>query len=114
MLESIPYIDFYPDVLHCHDWQTALIPFLLKEQYQWHYLNTKTVFTIHNMKYQGLYGFDDLKGVLNLDYFPAAMEFYRKLNLMKGALYTSDLVTTVSPTYAEGSKIHTMVKALTA
>ena len=103
-LESIPYIDFYPDVLHCHDWQTSLIPFLLKEQYQWHYLNTKTVFTIHNMKYQGLYGFDDLKGVLNLDYFPAAMEFYRKLNLMKGALYTSDLITTVSPTYAEELK----------
>lgn len=100
VLECIPHIDFYPDILHCNDWQTALIPFLLKEQYQWHYLNTKTVFTIHNMKYQGHYGFNDLKGMLNLDYFPAAMEFYSGVNLMKGALYTSDLVTTVSPTYA--------------
>ncbi|MEG0075986.1 MAG: glycogen synthase GlgA [Eubacterium sp.] len=104
VLEAIPYLDFYPDVIHSHDWQTSLIPFLLKEQYQWHYLNTKSVFTIHNMKYQGLYGFADLQTVLNLDYFPVTMEFYHKLNLMKGALYTSDLVTTVSPTYAEELK----------
>ena len=50
VLEAIPYLDFYPDVIHSHDWQTALIPSLLKEQYAWHYTNTKTVFTIHNMK----------------------------------------------------------------
>ncbi|MEG2418616.1 MAG: glycogen synthase, partial [Eubacterium sp.] len=104
VLEAIPYIDFYPDILHCHDWQTALIPYLLKEQYQWHYLNTRSIFTIHNMKYQGLYGFDDLQHLLNFDYFPAAMEYYKKINLMKGALYTSDLVTTVSPSYAEEIK----------
>lgn len=104
VLEAIPYIGFYPDILHCHDWQTALIPFLLKEQYQWHYQNTRTVFTIHNMKFQGLYGFDDLKDILNLDYFPAPLEFYQKINLMKGALYTADLVTTVSPSYAEELK----------
>ena len=101
VLECIPYIDFYPDILHCNDWQTALIPFLLQEQYHWHYLSTKSIFTIHNMKYQGHYGFEDLKGMLNLDFFPAAMEFYSGINLMKGALYTSDLVTTVSPTYAQ-------------
>lgn len=104
VLEAIPYIDFYPDILHCHDWQTSLIPFLLKEQYQWHYLNTKSIFTIHNIKYQGLYGFDDIQTLLNLDYFPVAMEFYKKINLMKGALYTADLVTTVSPSYAEEIK----------
>lgn len=104
VLEAIPYIDFYPDVLHCHDWQTALVPYLLKEQYQWHYLNTKTVFTIHNIKYQGLYGFDDVKHILNLDYFPTPMEYYRKVNFMKGALYTSELVTTVSPSYAQELK----------
>lgn len=104
VLEAIPYIGFYPDILHCHDWQTALIPFLLKEQYQWHYQNMKTVFTIHNMKYQGLYGFDDLKFILNLDYFPTPLEFYKKVNLMKGALYCADYVTTVSPSYAEELK----------
>lgn len=104
VLEAIPYIDFYPDVIHAHDWQTALIPFFLKEQYAWHYTNTKSVFTIHNMKYQGLYGFDDVKTILNLDYFPAPMEFYNKVNFMKGAMYTADLVTTVSPSYAEEIK----------
>ncbi|MGI6109079.1 MAG: glycogen synthase GlgA [Eubacteriaceae bacterium] len=104
VLEAIPYLDFYPDVIHAHDWQTALIPFLLKEQYAWHYTNTKTVFTIHNIKYQGEYGFDDVKGILNLDYFPAQMEFYKNVNFMKGAMYTADLVTTVSPSYAEEIK----------
>jgi len=104
VLECIPYIDFYPDILHAHDWQTALIPYLLKEQYQWHYQNTKSVFTIHNMKYQGVYGFKDINGTLNLDYFPMAMEFFKDVNFMKGALYSADLVTTVSPTYAEEIK----------
>lgn len=104
VLEAIPYMGFYPDIIHCHDWQTALIPFLLKEQYQWHYLDTKSIFTIHNIKYQGLYGFDDLKDLLNFDYFPVAMEFYKRLNLMKGALYSADLITTVSPSYAEELK----------
>lgn len=104
VMEAIPYIDFYPDVIHCNDWQTALIPFFLKEQYAWHYTNTKSVFTIHNIKYQGHYGFDDVKTILNLDYFPAQMEFYDDVNFMKGAMYTADLVTTVSPSYAEEIK----------
>ena len=56
------------------------------------------------MKYQGEYGFDDVKGILNLDYFPAQMEFYKNVNFMKGAMYTADLVTTVSPSYAEEIK----------
>ncbi len=104
VLECIPYINFYPDILHCHDWQTALVPYLLKEQYAWHYQNVKTVFTIHNMKYQGVYSFSDVAGLLNFDYFPMTMEFYNNINFMKGALYTADLVTTVSPTYAEEIK----------
>lgn len=104
VLEFIPYIGFYPDILHCHDWQTSLIPYLLKEQYAWHYQNTKTVFTIHNLKYQGVYGFKDIAGSLNFDYFPMTMEFYKDCNMMKGALYTADLVTTVSPSYAEEIK----------
>lgn len=104
VLECIPYINFYPDILHCHDWQTALVPYLLKEQYAWHYQNVKTVFTIHNMKYQGVYSFSDIAGLLNFDYFPMTMEFYNDVNFMKGALYTADLVTTVSPTYAEEIK----------
>ncbi len=101
VLEAIPYIDFYPDILHAHDWQTALVPFLLKEQYSWHYTNTKAVFTIHNIRYQGLYGFEDVKTIMNLDYFPAQLEFYKKVNFMKAAMYSADLVTTVSPSYAQ-------------
>lgn len=104
VLECIPYIGFYPDILHCNDWQTALIPFLLKEQYAQHYLNTKTVFTIHNLRYQGQYGFDDLKPLLSLDDFPPSLEYYHRINLMKGALYSANLITTVSPTYAEEIK----------
>ncbi|MCH4072699.1 glycogen synthase GlgA [Pseudoramibacter sp.] len=104
VLEFIPYVDFYPDVLHCHDWQTALIPYLYKEQYSWHYQNMKTVFTIHNLKFQGVYGFKDIANLINFDYFPSTLEFYKDVNFMKGALYSSDLVTTVSPTYAEEIK----------
>lgn len=104
VIECIPKIDFYPDVLHAHDWQTALLPFFLKEQYAWHYTNTRSAFTIHNIRYQGHYGWDDVRHLLNLDYFPAQMEFYRDVNFMKAAMYTADLVTTVSPTYAEEIK----------
>ena len=104
VLEALPYMDFYPDVIHCHDWQTALIPFLLKEQYHKHYTHTKSIFTIHNMKYQGVYSYGDVAHLLKLDHFPESMEYYGNLNWMKGALYAADFVTTVSPSYGEEIK----------
>ena len=103
-LESIPTLDFLPDIIHCHDWQTAAIPYLLKHQYRAAYPKMKSVFTVHNMKYQGIYGFHDINTYLNLGFLPDDLEFHGSINLLKGALYAADLVTTVSPSYAQELK----------
>ncbi len=93
-----------PDVIHCHDWQTALIPAYLKLFYQnepfWK--NIKTVFTIHNLAYQGVFGKEKLYtlGLPEWIYAPNYMEFWGNLNLMKAGLIFSDILTTVSPQYA--------------
>jgi starch synthase len=105
-LEAIPRLDWTPEVLHCHDWHTALVPVFLKAHYAaWNelYSGIKTVFTIHNLKYQGVFGYGVLRDLLNLgdEHFHAnALEFYGAVNYMKGALNYSDSITTVSPTYA--------------
>ena len=104
VLDSIPSLDFEPDIIHCNDWQTAAIPYLLRHQYRPLFPNTKCVFTIHNIKYQGIYGFSDINQYLHLGFLPSDLEYYGKINLMKGALYSADLVTTVSPTYAQEIK----------
>lgn len=101
VLDSLPLLDFTPDIIHCHDWQTAAIPYLLKHQYRTAFPKTKVVFTIHNIKYQGIYNFDDISPYLHLGFLPSDLEYYGNINLMKGALYAADLVTTVSPTYAK-------------
>lgn len=104
VLDAIPYLDFTPDILHCHDWQTAAVPYLLTHQYHMIFPDMKSVFTVHNMKYQGVYDFDHINGYLHLGFLPSDLEFYGRINLLKGALYSADLVTTVSPTYAEELK----------
>ena len=106
VLEMLPYIDFYPDVLHCHDWQTGLIPVLLHEQYHSiaPYAAIQTVFTIHNLRFQGLFDWTRINSVLGLNegYFsPDNLEFYGLLSFMKGGLVFANRITTVSPTYAE-------------
>ena len=106
VIETPEHMDFCPDVLHCNDWQTALVPiYLLEERYRLHTLaNARSVFTIHNIEYQGRYGKDLTEDVFGLDesYIHAKMlEYYDDINLMKGAIYASDYVTTVSPTYAQ-------------
>ncbi len=103
-LEAIPTLDFLPDIIHCHDWQTAAIPYLLRHQYRAAYPKMKSVFTVHNIKYQGIYGFHDINTYLNLGFLPDDLEFHGNINLMKGALYAADLVTTVSPSYAQELK----------
>lgn len=105
VLEVLPLIGSEPDVLHCHDWHTALIPVLLDAHYRHNpfYSHIRTVFTIHNLLYQGIFPFDVLGELLELDdrYFtPEGLEFYGKVNFMKGGIVYSDHVTTVSPTYA--------------
>jgi len=93
------------DILHCHDWQTGLIPLLLKTQYQ-HYASlskTKTVYTIHNLAYQGVFP-GEWVGRLGLPshhYHPGGYEFHHQINCMKGGIQAADAITTVSPTYAE-------------
>ncbi|MFY0762611.1 glycogen synthase GlgA [Metabacillus dongyingensis] len=104
VLDSIKAVDFQPDVIHCHDWHTGMVPFLLKEEYasQSFYENMKAVFTIHNLQFQGIFPRDILHDLLGLDdrYFNAdQLEFHGFVNFMKAALVASDLITTVSPTY---------------
>ena len=103
VLEILPHIDFIPDIIHCNDWQTAMIP-VYKDRY-YHdgiYENIKTVFTIHNIQYQGKYGYELMKDVLGLgDDAAHIVEYENCVNLMKGAIECADRVTTVSRTYAE-------------
>lgn len=105
VLSMIKEIGFRPDIIHCHDWQTGMIPVLLREQYMWdeYYRNIKTVFTIHNLAFQGVYGRGVLTELLNLGehlFDNGALEHYGNVNFMKGAISYADNVTTVSETYA--------------
>ena len=103
VLDVLPVIDFIPDVLHCNDWHTAFIPVVLREQmanYQG-YENIRTVFTIHNIEFQGKYDPYILGDVFGMDEDKKpVLEYGGALNLMKGAIVTSDAVTTVSESYA--------------
>ncbi len=102
-LEMPSKIGWMPDVIHAHDWHTAMVPVYFRTKYVWkrEYAHIKTVFTIHNIEYQGKfdpYVLGDLFG-LDTDILPT-MEYGGCLNLMKAAIVTADKVTTVSPTYA--------------
>ncbi len=104
-LEVIEKLKIYPDVVHCNDWQTGLVPVYLKTSYARKacFKNTKTVLTIHNLAYQGLFWHWDMK-LTGLDwrfFNSKQLEFYGKLNFLKGGIVFSDLITTVSKTYAK-------------
>ena len=106
VVETPGQLNWIPDVIHCNDWQTALIPvYLMDAEHTAPQLaGVKTVFTIHNIEYQGRYGRDTLENLFGLDggYFhEGLLAYYGDVNLMKGAIYASDFVTTVSPTYAQ-------------
>ena len=103
VLDIIPHIGFTPDIIHCNDWQTAMVPVYLDTIYRDNdiYRNIKTVFTIHNIQYQGKYGHELTGDVLGLPYESESLvEYDGCVNLMKGAIQCADKVTTVSPTYA--------------
>ncbi|WP_125153545.1 glycogen synthase GlgA [Clostridium rectalis] len=110
ILESIGHMgDFTPDVIHLNDWQTGMIPVLLNEHYKKNgqLLNTKTMFTIHNLKYQGVFPKEILEDLLSLswDYFKEdALKYYDAVSFMKGGINFSDLITTVSKTYVNEVK----------
>jgi starch synthase len=103
-LEAAKQQNFVPDAVHAHDWQTALVPLILKRGWMGRPapFRARAIFTIHNMAYQGIFPREAM-GELGLpgDLFnPDALEFYGNLNLMKGGLVFADKLTTVSPTYA--------------
>jgi starch synthase len=109
VLEALPKIDFIPDVIHCHDWQTGMIPVLLEAKYRrmdrYHVIST--AFTIHNLKYMGKFAVEAMKDWLSLDdgYFTSdKLEFYGCASFLKGGLTYSHILTTVSPSYAEEIK----------
>ena len=103
VLEMIQHIDFQPDIIHCNDWQTALVPTFLKIFYKnlEAYKNIKTVFTIHNVQFQGKYGMELCEDTLGIPAYAQGMvEYDSCCNFMKGAVENCDLVTTVSENYA--------------
>ncbi|MCR5177719.1 MAG: glycogen synthase GlgA [Lachnospiraceae bacterium] len=109
-LSILPVIDFRPDIIHCHDWQTGLIPVYLKERFQGNefYRGIKSIMTIHNLKFQGKWDIETVKDITGLpDYYftPDKLGFYKDGNLLKGGLVYADAITTVSDTYAEEIKM---------
>ena len=93
------------DIIHCHDWQTGMIPLLLKTQYQHHakIAGAKTVYTIHNLAYQGNFPAEWMHrlGIPSHHFNPSGYEFHGQINCMKAAVESCDSITTVSPSYAE-------------
>lgn len=107
VLDMLPKLDWQPDVIHCNDWQTAAIPFLLKVKYAQQnpafYRKIATVYTIHNLQYQGAFDRSVLKllGVGDEFFHPGALEFWGQVNFMKAGLIYADVLNTVSRTYAQ-------------
>lgn len=104
-LELLKIMGFSPDIIHANDWQTALVNIYLKifEKNGIFFKNTRTVLTIHNLAYQGLFEKGQFPRLgINWNYFSLHfLEFYGKINLLKGGIIFSDMVNTVSPTYAQ-------------
>ncbi len=105
-LSILPIVDFQPDIVHCHDWQTGLVPIYLKERFHEgeFYQNMKSVMTIHNLKFQGVWDMKTVQDITGLpDYYftPDKLEAYGDANYLKGGIVYADHVTTVSETYAE-------------
>lgn len=106
VLECLSHLDFMPNVIHCHDWHTAMIPYLLRVDYQNRkgYESLRTVFTIHNLQFQGIFPKEVLGDLLGLNqqfFHPRHLEFYGNINFMKGSIVAADKITTVSPTYKQ-------------
>ena len=103
VLEVLPLLDWKPDVINCNDWQTALIPLYLRHERSAFCAHVKSVFTIHNIEYQGRFGKEILGDVFGLPdtlYSSGILRYENDINLMKGAIYEADRVSTVSPSYA--------------
>ena len=109
VLSALPLLDFKPEIIHCHDWQTGFIPVLLKDSFSGSdfFKNIKTIMTIHNLRFQGKWNIEGMKRITGLsdDYFTYdKLEMYNEASLLKGGIVFADIVTTVSKTYAEEIK----------
>ncbi len=101
-LDTLVSLNFIPDVIQCNDWQTSLVPVYLKSQYYPFFPNTRCMFTIHNVEYQGWANADFFDDVLALPWeYRERLDMGGAVNTMKGAIETADLVTTVSKSYAK-------------
>lgn len=104
-LKIAEVLPFKPDIIHCHDWQTGLVPCLVRDASGPDlYADTSTVFTIHNLGYQGLFpeGKMEMTGLTRDDFFhPEGLEYWGQISLLKAGIIFSDAITTVSPTYAK-------------
>lgn len=104
VLDIMPMIDFYPDILHTNDWQSAMSVIYLKRKYYLkpYYRDIKTIYTIHNIDYQGIFSMSILGDVFGLDDNDrSVVEYNGNINLTKGALVCTDRISTVSQRYAE-------------
>lgn len=109
VFEMLPLINFKPDIIHSNDWQTASVNVLAKAYYAYqdYYKNIKTVFSIHNIKYQGVYPKEIINSLLGIgwdNFTYDKLEFHDQVNLLKGAIKYSDAVNTVSETYSNEIK----------
>ena len=108
VLDVIPVLDFKPDVVHCNDWHTAMIPMLARTQYCGGVQEKlKYLLSIHNIAFQGKYGFEYVHDLLNIHpafYTPEYMELYGCADFLKAGCVFADRISTVSPTYAEEIK----------
>ena len=108
-LSSLPLIGFRPDIIHCHDWQTGLIPVYMKERFSTDFFwGMKSVMTIHNLKFQGIWDTKSVRDITGLPasfFTPDKLEAYGDANYLKGGIVYADAVTTVSQSYAEEIKM---------
>ena len=109
VLSILPSVQFRPDVIHCHDWQTGLIPVYLKNEFAGteFYRGIKTVMTIHNLRFQGVWDIETMKGLTGLPdhlFTSDKLEFHSDANMLKGGIAYADYVTTVSETMLKKSR----------
>ncbi len=105
VLSMLPQVGFQPDLIHCHDWQTGLIPVYLKNEFQadMFFWGMKSMITIHNLKFQGVWDVKTMMGLTGFDrglFVADKLEFNKDANMLKGGLVYADYITTVSDTYA--------------
>ena len=106
VLSMLPLINFQPNIIHCHDWETGFIPVYLKTEFQgdMFFWGMKSMITIHNLKFQGIWDVKTMKGLTGLPnslFVPDKLEFKKDANMLKGGLVYADYITTVSDTYAQ-------------